>query len=319
MATLDMRTLGMRIAMVGLGDIAQKAYLPIISTLSDVEVVLCSRNGSQLARLAAGHRIRQFTTDIGELASMNIDAAFVHTATESHESVVSRLLELGAHVYVDKPLAYTLEESQRMVALAESKSRLLMVGFNRRFAPMYRALVDKPDRRTVMMQKNRHAQADLARRVVFDDFIHVVDTLRFLAPGPIEEITVAGGSRSGRLDHVVLHLRGSGFNLLGSMNRDSGIAEEILEVTSPGNKWLVQSLSKTTHYHAGVERVATAGDWDTVLWRRGFPQIIQHFLDCIRTNSPVRQSAQDALATHELCEQIVTQLDAQNFSDAPAK
>lgn len=300
----------MRIAMVGLGDIAQKAYLPIIATLSDVEVVLCSRNGSHLERLAASNRIRQFTTDIGELASMNIDAALVHTATESHESVVSRLLEFGAHVYVDKPLAYTLREAQRMVALAESTNRLLMVGFNRRYAPMYEGLVDKPDRRIVIMQKNRHAQADLARRVVFDDFIHVVDTLRFLAPGPIEESRVVGGTCSGRLDHIVLHLNGPGFNLLGSMNRDSGIAEEILEVMSPGNKWLVQSLSKTTHYYAGAERVATAGDWDTVLWRRGFPQIIRHFVDCIRTNSAPRQSAQDALATHAFCEQIVTQLEA---------
>jgi virulence factor len=47
-----------------------------------------------------------------------------------------------------------------------------------------------------------------------------------------------------------------------------------------------------------------------VLWRRGFPQIIQHFVDCIRTNSLARQSARDALATHALCEQIVTQLEA---------
>jgi virulence factor len=307
----------MRIAMVGLGDIAQKAYLPIIATLSDVEVVLCSRNGSQLTRLADRNRIRQFTTDIGELASMNIDAAFVHTATESHANVVSRLLEFGAHVYVDKPLAYTLPEAQRMVALAESTNRLLMVGFNRRYAPMYEALVDKPDRRIVIMQKNRHAQADLARRVVFDDFIHVVDTLRFLAPGPIEEIRVAGVNCSGRLDHIVLHLNGPGFNLLGSMNRDSGISEEVLEVMSPGNKWRVEFLSKTTHYHAGTESVATAGDWDTVLWRRGFPQIIQHFIDCIRTNSVTRQSAQDALATHALCEQIVAQLEAAGATVMP--
>jgi virulence factor len=300
----------MRIAMVGIGDIAQKAYLPIINTLSDVEVVLCSRNGARLARLAAGNRIRQFTTEIGELASMNIDAAFVHTATESHESVVCRLLEQGTHVYVDKPLAYTLREAQRMVALAESTNRLLMVGFNRRHAPMYEALVNKPERRIVIMHKNRVAQADLARRVVFDDFIHVVDTLRFLAPGPIEGVRVSGGIWSGRLHHVVLHLEGVGFNLLGSMNRDSGSSEETVEVMSPGNKWRVQALSKTTHYRAGSEQTVNAGDWDTVLWRRGFPQIIQHFVDCIRTNSAARQSAQDSLATHELCEQIVTQLEA---------
>ena len=300
----------MRIALVGIGDIAQKAYLPIITTLRDVEVVLCSRNAAQLERLAASYRIRQFTTDIGELASMNIDGAFVHSATESHASVVCRLLEHGTHVYVDKPLAYTLQESERMVALAEATNRLLLVGFNRRYAPMYEALANKTERRIVLMQKNRVGQPDLARRVVFDDFIHVVDTLRFLAPGRIEEVRVSGGICSGRLHHVVLQLEGAGFNLLGSMNRDSGINEETVEVMSPGNKWRVQSLSTTTHYHAGSERIVNAGDWDTVLWRRGFPQIIQHFLDCIRTNSAARQSARDSLATHALCEQIVTQLEA---------
>jgi virulence factor len=300
----------MRIAIVGLGAIARKAYLPIVATLGDVEVVLCSRNRAELASLAASNRIRELTTDIGELASMNIDAAFVHTATESHENVVCRLLEQGSHVYVDKPLAYTMGEAERMVALAESKNRLLMVGFNRRYAPMYATLVNQPERRIVIMQKNRLAQPDLVRRVVFDDFIHVVDTLRFLAPGPIEEVRVSGGICSGRLHHIVLQLEGAGFSLLGLMNRDSGITEETLEMMSPGNKWLVQSLSKTTHYRAGTEQVVNARDWDTVLWRRGFPQIVEHFLDCVRMKSAARQSAQDALGTHALCERIVDQLEA---------
>jgi virulence factor len=94
------------------------------------------------------------------------------------------------------------------------------------------------------------------------------------------------------------------------MNRDSGITEETLEMMSPGNKWLVQSLSKTTHYRAGTEQVVNARDWDTVLWRRGFPQIVEHFLDCVRMKSAARQSAQDALGTHALCERIVDQLEA---------
>jgi virulence factor len=68
-------------------------------------------------------------------------------------------------------------------------------------------------------------------------------------------------------------------------------------------------LSKTIHYHAGAEHITSAGDWETVLWRRGFPQVVQHFLDCIRTKVAVRQSAQDSLATHTLCEHVVTQLE----------
>lgn len=301
----------MRIAIVGLGSIAQRAYLPILTGLSDVELILCGRDRARLERLAAQYRISEYTTDVAELASMRIDAAFVHVATEAHSSVVSALLEHGIHVYVDKPLTYTLDAAGRLVALAKSTGRLLMVGFNRRHAPMYRTLATQPYLRLAIMQKNRQAQPDIARRFIFDDFIHVVDTLRWLAPGPTKEINLSGGIHAGQLHHVLLQLSGDGFGLIGIMNRDSGANEETLEVMSAGHKWRVQGLNTTTHLYGGVEQVSQFNDWDSVLWRRGFPQLVQHFLDCVHSQSDAVAGLDDALATHAMCEQIVTTLEAQ--------
>jgi virulence factor len=240
---------------------------------------------------------------------MRIDAAFVHAATEAHEDIVSFLLRQGIHVYVDKPLAYTLDAASRLVALAESTRRLLMVGFNRRYAPMYRSLADQPERRIVFLQKNRRVSADIARRVVFDDFIHVVDTLRFLCPGAVEDVKAVGHMLGGKLHHVLLQLSGSGFHLVGSMNRDSGAADEVLEVMSPDHKWTVRNLGETTHWHRGVEQVTRFDDWDSVLLRRGFPQIIERFLDQVRVGGIGLADAQDALQTHALCEQVVVALE----------
>jgi len=299
----------MRIAVVGLGSIAQRAYLPILTSLEGLELVLCSRNAERLSQLAALHRIRESTASITDLSSMRIDAAFVHAATEAHEDIVTFLLQRGIHVYVDKPLAYTLEASRRLVALAESAGRVLMVGFNRRYAPMYRALADQPDRRLVFLQKNRLPSADAPRRVIFDDFVHVVDTVRFLAPGPIRDIQIDGYVHAGKLHHVLLQLGGAGFQLVGSMNRDSGAAEEVLEVMSPDNKWTVRGLVETTHWHSGTERVMRFDDWESVLHRRGFPQMIGRFLDCVRRGYNGSVEVQDALQTHVLCEQIVSALN----------
>lgn len=301
----------MRIAIIGLGSIAQRAYLPIMTALPDVQLILCSRDRARLEQLAAQHRVKEYTTDVAELASLRVDAAFVHVATEAHLKVVSALLEHGIHVYVDKPLAYTLDMSSRLVALAKSTGRLLMVGFNRRHAPMYRTLASQPDRRLVFMQKNRHAQPEGARRFVFDDFIHVVDTLRFLAPGATENIKVSGRIHAGQLYHVLLQLSGDGFALVGVMNRDSGANEETLELMSAGHKWRVQGLNTTTHLYGGVERLQQFNDWDPVLWRRGFPQAIQHFLNCVRSSSQSTAELDDALLTHAVCEQIVSTLEAE--------
>lgn len=300
----------MRIAVVGLGNIAQRAYLPILTALPDIELVLCSRDRARLSQLAARYRIRESTMALSDLGSMRIDAAFVHAATEAHEDIVSFLLAQGIPVYVDKPLAYDLEGASRLVALSESTRRLLMVGFNRRYAPMYRALAEQPDRRVVLFQKNRRPSADTPRRVIFDDFVHVVDTLRFLSPGPVRDVKVDGYVHGGKLYHVLLRLGGPAFQLVGSMNRDSGANEEVLEVMAPGNKWTVRGVVETTHCHGGTESVTRFDDWDGVLQRRGFPQIVSRFLDSVRGGYDGSAEAQDALQTHALCEQIVDSLEA---------
>ncbi|HEY1213477.1 MAG TPA: Gfo/Idh/MocA family oxidoreductase [Bryobacteraceae bacterium] len=306
----------MRVAVIGLGSIAQRAYLPVLSALDGIDLVLCSRHSDRLSQLAARYRIRELTNHVSDLGSMQLDAAFVHVATEAHEDIVSLLLRQCIPVYVDKPIAYTLEASSRLVDLSESTRTLLMVGFNRRYAPMYRRLADQPRRRMILMQKNRRFSPDTPRHVVFDDFVHVVDTLRFLAPGPIRDVRTDGYALEGKLHHVLVQLSGPDFQLLGSMNRDSGAGEEVLEVMSPNNKWIVRNLTETSHWHAGTECVTRFDDWESVLHRRGFPQIISQFLDYVTAGyaGPGSALAQDALQTHALCEQVVSALERGNVA-----
>lgn len=301
----------LRVAVIGLGDIAQKAYLPILSTLPNIELIFCTRNGEQLKRLAQRYRVAEYVTDFHELAKCRVDVAFIHAATEAHEMMVSFLLEQGIAVYVDKPLAYRFDASRRLVDLALQRRKLLVVGFNRRFAPLYRELAAQPARRIVSLQKNRLHLPDIARRFVFDDFIHVVDTLRFFAPAAIDAVDVRGSVQAGLLHHVALYLHGADFSLHGLMNRDSGATEEVLEVMSPGHKWQVRGLNTLVHWHGGAEAHRGFKDWDTVLFRRGFPQLIQHVVDSVRAGSDGTAALQDALLTHELCENIVLALEAQ--------
>lgn len=299
----------MRVAIVGLGNIAQKAYLPVISARRDLELIFCTRDRDTLDRLSETYRVEEQALEVGDLPGRKVDAAFVHTSTESHLEVAGQLLRNGIHVYLDKPIAYSFERSQELVELAERSGRILMVGFNRRFAPMYKSLSEVGDRRVILMQKNRPALPDYARRFVFDDFIHVVDTMRFISPGEIKSVRVSSFQKAGLLYHLLLHLEGDGFAAAGLMNRDSGASEEALEVMSPGNKWVVRGLDTTVHYREGGERTTRFGDWDSVLYRRGFTGIVDHFLHCARHGAAPLYSARDALDTHSLCERIVSEAE----------
>ncbi|MEV2255159.1 Gfo/Idh/MocA family oxidoreductase [Streptomyces sp. NPDC050147] len=293
----------MKVGCIGLGDIAQKAYLPVLTTLPGVELHLQTRTPATLARVAGTHHIPEGRchTDLDALLAQGIDAAFVHASTAAHPEIVTRLLEAGVATYVDKPLAYELADSQRLVSLAEERAVSLAVGFNRRFAPGYAQCVEHP-RELILMQKNRVGLPEDVRTLVLDDFIHVVDTLRFLVPGPIEHVGVRARVQDGLMEHVVLQLAGDGFTALGVMNRLSGSTEEILEVSGQDTKRQVLNLAEVID-HKGQPSVRRRGDWVPVARQRGIEQVVLAFLDAVRAGKVL--SAQDALATHELCERVV--------------
>ncbi|HWL85312.1 MAG TPA: Gfo/Idh/MocA family oxidoreductase, partial [Polyangiaceae bacterium] len=163
------------VAMIGLGDIAQKAYLPVLAAQPGLELHLMTRDRGKLDRLGDMYRIARRATELDALLDGGLRAAFVHAPTDQHVPIVERLLRAGVDVYVDKPLDYGLEGARRLVELAETAGRSLMVGFNRRYAPPYVEAREQP-RELVVLQKNRKAAAEVVRSAIFDDFVHVVDT-----------------------------------------------------------------------------------------------------------------------------------------------
>nr|WP_202448973.1 Gfo/Idh/MocA family oxidoreductase [Streptomyces sp. SID2999] len=292
-----------KVGCIGLGDIARKAYLPVLGTQPGLDLHLQTRTPATLAavgdslHLPAGQRHET----LDSLLDAGLDAAFVHAPTAVHPEIVTRLLEAGVPTYVDKPLAYELTDSQKLVELAERQDVPLFVGFNRRYAPGYAQCLEHP-RDLILLQKNRVGLPEEPRPMILDDFIHVVDTLRFLVPGPVDDVTVRVRTEGGLLHHVVLQLSGDGFTALGVMNRLSGSAEEILEVSGQDTKRQVINLAEVID-HKGQPTVRRRGDWVPVSRQRGIEGAVLTFLDAVRAGEPL--SARDALATHELCERVV--------------
>ncbi|MDN3262299.1 Gfo/Idh/MocA family oxidoreductase [Streptomyces sp. CSDS2] len=296
----------MKVGCIGLGDIAQKAYLPVLGTQPGVDLHLQTRTPATLERVGDSLHLprAQRHTTLDSLLDSGLDAAFVHAPTAVHPEIVTRLLEAGVPTYVDKPLAYELADSERLVALAERRGVSLAVGFNRRHAPGYAQCLDHP-RELILLQKNRTGLPEEPRSMILDDFIHVVDTLRFLVPGPVDDVTVRARVEAGLLHHVVLQLAGDGFTALGVMNRLSGSTEEILEVSGQDTKRQVVNLAEVID-HKGQPTVRRRGDWVPVPRQRGIEQVALAFLDAVRDGRVL--SARDALATHELCERVVREV-----------
>ncbi len=304
----------MKVAVIGLGKIAQKAYLPLLAATPGIELVLTTRNEDTLHQLARKYRIAETASSVSDLAGKNIKAAFVHSATDAHLEMVEELLLHDINVFVDKPLSLHFKEAERLTRLASRRNLILMTGFNRRFAPMYRRMKNIENRQLIVMQKNRFRLPGDIRDFIFNDYIHVADTLRFLIPGPIEDMNVHGIIKKGLLHQVVLQLSGQGFTAIGIMNRDSGITEETLEVSGLGVKRTVKELTEGQHFHDETEEAMKFGGWDSTLYKRGFVDMIDEFLCAVSAGTIPSPSAVDSLQTHELCERITRQLEEQLIS-----
>ena len=299
----------MRLAIIGLGDIAKKAYLPVLTEKEGIELILCTRNEDTLKQIASKYRIRECVQTVDELMEKNIDAAIVSTATEGHYETARKLLLHGIHTYIDKPISMNLEESEEIVRLAKKKNAISMVGFNRRFIPMVKDLKMHGKPNMVIMQKNRFASPDFTRRFVVEDFIHVVDTLRFLLGTEVKDIRVEYVKNGQKLDHLVLMLLGENSTAIGIMNRNGGVTEETIEYSTGNEKYTVTGFVETTRYHNKDISFSKFGDWEPTLYKRGFYQMTDHFIDCVLNNETPAPSLEDSLETHRICERIVKMID----------
>jgi predicted dehydrogenase len=116
-----------------------RAHLPALLACDGVDVVaLVDPRTDVIEPAAARYRVpaifRDVETMLGQVESL--DAAVVATPTDAHHAVVMRLLDRGAHVLCEKPLAYTVPQAEEMTALLHARGRVGKMGFLFRCSPV---------------------------------------------------------------------------------------------------------------------------------------------------------------------------------------
>lgn len=301
----------LRVAMIGLGDIARKGYLPLMGADPDIDLVLVTRDPDTRRHLSAQWRTAASYPRIEDAldADVGLDAAFVHAATAVHPTLARTLIQAGVPTLVDKPLAFTAAESHEIVGLARDSGVSLMVGFNRRYAPAYSRLAAQPGLDTVVLTKNRLDSASDPREVIFDDFIHVVDTLRFMVAPEPDRVLVSARGTGRRLARIAITLQQGSRLGVGIMDRDSGATVEVLEGLAPGSATAISDLTHVTTREGGSIMSDPRDGWSSVAVQRGFTAMVGHFLGAVRSGRVL--DAGDADATHQLCEDILTEVTTQ--------
>ena len=126
-----------KIAVIGLGGIAQLVHLPIISELENAEIMAVSEiDRNKLNTISKKFSIDQKYTDYHQmLDEVDADAVIIATPTDTHHQIALDCLERGNHILIEKPIARNYEETEEIHRLADKLDLRVMEGMNLRFRP----------------------------------------------------------------------------------------------------------------------------------------------------------------------------------------
>lgn len=306
-----------RIALAGLGDIAQKAYLPLVCQHPDITPLLCSRNSAVLAQLAQQYRIDETYTDFATMLASRPDAVMLHSSTDSHVQLATAVLEAGIALFIDKPICDTQAQTEQLLALASTKNLPLIVGFNRRFAPLYQAplfpALPGADLQALHYQKHRHQLSAPPRPLIFDDFIHLIDLLVVTADlVDVAEVTLHShfGRDQQLLQRVQLRFVHQGRDFSALMDRRAGANFERLEVFAKDQYWQIDNLRSGQHSVAGTLLPLGFGDWEPTLTQRGFSAMLNDWLAELASGKANAKRLQQYRLSHQIAELLTEQAEA---------
>jgi len=271
-------------ALVGAGAFGTAMLVPQMKKRRDrffLKAVV-SRNAGQGGNFARDNQVEILTTDLTEvLSDPGVDLIVIATRHHEHADQVVRALSAGKHVFVEKPLALTWDELNRVATtVAGAKGApLLMVGFNRRFSP---ALVKVKEmvsgRRAPLVIEYRlnagylppehwvHGPQGGGRNI--GEACHMYDAFRFLIGTPVESIGAVSidpaalpYQRNENFSATLRYEDGSLAHLLyTSLGPKSGLGKERIEVFCDGETYIVDDFKQLVKASQG-----------TVLWQSGEP------------------------------------------------
>jgi predicted dehydrogenase len=180
----------LRTGVFGAGSMGRN-HVRLLSSLPGSELVGVYDPRPEAAEAAAREHGARVFPRLEELAG-EIEAAVVAAPTVAHAEMGCALLDRGLHVLIEKPLAASLEEADRL--LAHAGDRVLAVGHIEFFNPAVQALlaVGSPPRFVEVQRLGVFSPRSLDVDVVLDLMIHDLQILHALDPSPVAEIRATG-------------------------------------------------------------------------------------------------------------------------------
>jgi predicted dehydrogenase/threonine dehydrogenase-like Zn-dependent dehydrogenase len=267
-----------QLAVLGAGNFASAVMLPTLSKIDDLELVgIASASGLSAQNAASKFNFNYATSDESKiLADQAINTVAILTRHQLHSQQVIAALNAGKHVFCEKPLAITIQDLEDVFEVLENlsdRNQMLMVGFNRRFAPFSQQLKAFLGSRQEPLMANYRVNAGYlppghwlhdtlqgGGRIIGEG-CHFIDYLTFLVGEPPSSVAALALPDGGRYQEDNVHLTftfpdGSIGTIDYMANGDQTFAKERLEVFTAGRIAVLDDFRILELVHNGKRKLS---------------------------------------------------------------
>ena len=296
------------IGFIGAGNYASSMLLPHLAHLPTVDLAHVATTRS----LSAVNAQRRFgfdnvsTSADAVLGDPSLDAIFIVTRHHTHADLVCRALETGKAIFVEKPLALTIEELQRIMdAVVSTGNDRLMVGFNRRFAPMLMQLKSEfaaagaPSLTRYLVNAGQlgadswYRNEELEGSRFTGEGGHFIDTLGWWADSVPTEVYAVAGPEHDDLQATVRFQNGSTGVITYSTVSNSRFPKETLDAAAAGRSARLDNFRQAAVWTGRRHRtIRSRGVQD-----KGQRHQVAEFIAACGTGAPMPISFESLVAT----------------------
>ena len=265
-----------QLGLLGVGSFAMHTLLPVINRAGGVDMIVASAaSGSHARHAATKFRFRSCTTDERQIFNNpEVNTVVIATRHHLHASQVVEALSSGKHVFCEKPLCLNAAELAAIVAVHgdQDTRRLLMVGFNRRFAPLALRMKEFLQEAGEPLALHYRVNAGFLAADhwlndplqgggrILGEVCHFVDFLCFLTGSSPVEVETCSLPNPGQYsnDNVVCSLRfadGSQGTISYLANGDKSFSKERVEVFGGGSVAVLENFKRLELVRGGKKRV----------------------------------------------------------------
>lgn len=310
----------LRIGLIGYGRIARDVHAPVLQRLPGARLTAVAEPDPQARAAARGlGRGVSAHADYLELLQGEVDAVVVCSPTPTHAACALAALRAAKHVYLEKPLADSLEDGRALVAAREQSGVVGMIGFNYRFNPVFAALRDALRTgaagavalvRTSFCTPRRPApewRRGRAGGVLLDLASHHVDLVQWLFETRVHEVAALVASRFAEHDTAVIQARLANGVLASATFTSAGLDEDAIEVIGDAGRLRANRYSGRLevtpvnssfgHELAALPSalIGRARRWLARGAEPSYASALGHFVSSIRAGAPAGPTFDDGL------------------------